>query len=137
MSNANRNKPNIVWSVINNKCPHCRKGDMFVERNPYKLSATLKMHKHCPECKGDLEPEVGFYFGTGYISYGLSIAVCVAWLLVYYLSFGISIYDNSMFIYLGTAISWLLVLQPPVMRLSRSIWIAIFEKYKGVAVENP
>ncbi|OJU75849.1 MAG: hypothetical protein BGO09_13545 [Bacteroidetes bacterium 47-18] len=136
MSSTRQHKPNIVWSVVNNKCPHCRKGDMFLEKNPYKLSAILKMHKYCPACEGDLEPEVGFYFGTGYISYGLSIVVCIAWLLVYYLAFGISIYDNSMFIYLGTAIGWLLLCQPLIMRWSRTIWIAIFEKYKGAAVEK-
>lgn len=125
--------PSLVLSVINNKCPHCRKGKMFTHNNPYQLSHTLEMHKNCPKCNGDLFIEPGFYFGTGYISYALSVATCVAWFVAYYVLFGISIYDNSLFIYLGTAIALVLVLQPLMMRLSRSIWIAIFQSYKGVA----
>lgn len=125
--------PSIVHSVLNNKCPYCRKGDMFVERNPFKLNKTLVMNQHCPNCGGNLEPEVGFYFGTGYISYGLSVALFAVWFAIYYVLFGVSIYDNSLFIYLGTAIALVLIAQPLMMRLSRSIWIAIFQPYKGEA----
>lgn len=123
--------PALLPSIIKNKCPHCRKGNMFTEQNPYKLNKTLDMNKNCPTCGGDLLPEPGYYFGTGYISYGLSIAICVAWFVAYYVLIGISIYDNSLFIYLGTAIALIILLQPIMMRLSRSIWIAIFERYKG------
>ena len=129
--NDHKNAPSLILSVVNNKCPHCRKGNMFTEKNPFKLSKTLDMHKNCPNCGGDLMPEPGFYFGTGYISYGLSVALFVAWFIAYYVFFGVSIYDNSLFYYVGSAIALVIITQPLMMRLSRSIWIAIFEKYKG------
>jgi hypothetical protein len=131
MSSKNQ-APNIAYSIVKNKYPYCRIGNMFVEKNAYKLPATLKMHKHCPICHGDLEPEVGFYFGTGYVSYGLSMIVCIVWLVIYSLLFEISFKDNSMFVYLATAVGWLLILQPLLMRISRSIWIAMFVKYRGL-----
>jgi uncharacterized protein (DUF983 family) len=124
-------KPALLPSILKQNCPYCRKGKMFTHHNPYHLSKTLEMHKHCEVCGGDLEPEVGFYFGTGYISYGLSIALAVAWFVAYYVLFGVSILDNSLFVYLGTAVAIIILAQPIIMRLSRSIWIAIFIKYRG------
>ena len=54
------------------KCPRCRRGAMFTQPNPWKLKQTLKMPDTCPECRQPFELEVGFWYGTGYVSYGLS-----------------------------------------------------------------
>lgn len=130
MSSQNK-VPNVVSSILKNQCPHCRASSMFTSSNPYKLSKTLDMHDNCPNCGGDLQKEPGFYYGTGYVSYGLSIAIIVAWFVCYWFTLGISIYDNSLFYFLGSAVAIVLFLQPVMMRLSRTIWISIFERYKG------
>lgn len=123
--------PGRIWSTLQCKCPHCGKGDMFKTANPYKLKATLKMYEHCPVCGTDFEPEVGFYFGTGYVSYGLSVALTVASFLFSLFVFGFSVKDNSLFYWLAANTVLLIVAQPIIMRLSRSIWLAIFIRYKS------
>jgi len=37
------------------KCPRCRKGDMFEDKNPWHLKKTMKMNKECPVCKQGLD----------------------------------------------------------------------------------
>jgi len=123
-----KKKPNIFFSTLTNKCPYCREQSMFVNPNPYNLKETLKMHRYCKNCGGDLEPEQGFYYGTGYVSYGISVAMSIMSFILYYFLVGISIYDNSLFIWLGIAIASLIIFQPYIMRLSRTIWLTFFTK---------
>jgi len=120
--------PGAIVSILQCKCPDCRKGRMFLTRNPYNLSKTLAMNERCPECGLNFEPEVGFYFGTGYVSYGLSVAFIVTSFVFSWIVFGFSLRDNSLFYWLGATIALLLLIQPMLMRLSRAIWLAIFTK---------
>lgn len=89
------------------------------------------MNDHCPVCGQPTEIEVGFYYGTGYVSYALSIAFLaaafVAWKVL--LGFSLDINDNRIFYCMGTAIALLLICQPLIMRLSRSLWLSWFVKY--------
>ena len=90
------------------------------------------MHEHCPICGQPTEIEVGFYYGTGYVSYALTVALTVAtfvaWKVLIGLSFDID--DNRIFYWLGTNIVILIILQPPLMRLSRSLWLSWFVDYE-------
>jgi hypothetical protein len=90
------------------------------------------MHEHCPVCGQPTEIEVGFYYGTGYVSYALTVALTVAtfvaWKVLIGLSFDID--DDRIFYWLGTNIIILIVLQPLVMRLSRSLWLSWFVDYE-------
>ena len=92
----------------------------------------MEMHEHCPVCGQPTEIEVGFYYGTGYVSYALTVALTVAtfvaWKVLIGLSFDID--DNRIFYWLGTNIVILIVLQPLVMRLSRSLWLSWFVEYE-------
>ncbi|RBL93842.1 DUF983 domain-containing protein [Chitinophaga flava] len=122
-------KPNIFKSVFTNKCARCRRGSIFTNKNPYNLKNCMKMPDNCPECGQPVEVEVGFYYGTGYVSYALSVAVCVASLIAWWLFIGFSIYDNSIYWWLGFNGLLLLTLQPLLMRWSRTIWMAFFVRY--------
>lgn len=62
-------------AMWNNKCPRCRKGDLF--KTPFQMSKLLDMNKKCGNCKLDFEPEPGFYFGSFIVSYGIT-----AWMLL-------------------------------------------------------
>lgn len=116
-------------TVLGNKCPRCRKGDLFVTNNPYDLSRNLKMNERCPVCGQRTEIEVGFYYGTSYVSYALTVAFSVASLIAWWIFIGFSVKDNRIFYWVGMNAVLLIILQPVFMRLSRSIWLSWFVKY--------
>ena len=89
----------------------------------------MKMHEHCPVCGQPTDLEVGFYYGTGYVSYGLTIGLSVATFIAWWVLIGVSINDNRVFWWLGVNTFLLIVLQPPIMRLSRTLWLSWFVKY--------
>jgi uncharacterized protein (DUF983 family) len=122
---------NYLWSTLNNRCPRCREGKLFVSNNPYNLSSITTMNENCPVCGQPTEIEVGFYYGTGYVSYALTVAyfvsTFVAWKVLIGMTFNLD--DNRIFYWMGTAIITLLFIQPILMRLSRSIWLGWFVSY--------
>ncbi len=122
-------KPNRLWSILTNKCPRCRRGNLFTNPNPYNFKTTMRMPEHCPVCGAPFELQTGFYFGTGYVSYGLSIGLLALIFIAWALTLGLSYRDNSIFWCLGIGSGLLLVLQPVLQRLARSVWIALFVKY--------
>lgn len=97
------------------------------------------MHEHCESCGQPTEIEVGFYYGTGYVSYALSVAFTVstfvAWKVLIGMSFDID--DNRMFYWLGVNIFLLGITQPLQMRLSRSLWLSWFVSYEKNWRTNP
>ena len=123
-------KPSYLWGVLNNKCPRCRKGDLFITQNPYDIKHNLVMHSHCPVCNQPTDIEVGFYYGTGYVSYALSVGFLVLTFIAWKLFIGLTFSDNSIFWWLGTSILLLVLLQPIFMRLSRTLWLSWFVKYE-------
>lgn len=122
--------PGLFRSVLTNRCPHCRKGKLFLARNPYNLKHTLDMPQQCVVCGQKFELQEGFYYGTGYVSYGLSVGFTALCFVAWWLTLGISIKDNSIFWWLGINTLLLILLQPVLQRLSRSIWIAFFVSFE-------
>ena len=105
---------------------------MFKDSNPYRklsLKHIFDMHDNCPVCgqKYDLEP--GFWYGTGYVSYALAVALSVTTFIAWYVLIGISTDDNRIFYWLIFNAVALVVLQPWLMRLSRVIYIRFFVSY--------
>lgn len=89
----------------------------------------MEMNKSCPVCGQPTEIETGFYYGTGYVSYALAIALSVSTLVAWLVLIGMSTEDNRFFYWLISNSVLLILLQPWLMRLSRSIWISWFVKY--------
>jgi hypothetical protein len=127
----NSDKPSYLLSVLTNKCPRCRRGSIFQSNNAYALKGNkyMKMHEHCPVCGQQTDLEVGFYYGTGYVSYALTIGLSVVTFIVWWMLIGISVSDNRVFWWLGCNTILLIILQPPLMRFSRSLWLSWFVKY--------
>jgi uncharacterized protein (DUF983 family) len=111
------------------KCPNCRKGNMYVNKSYFPIKDSLKMPEHCPVCGQKMELEVGFYYGTGYVSYALSVALLGAFFTTYHVFIGLSFKDNSVFYCLAISIALLLLLQPWLMRISRVLYLYMFIKY--------
>jgi hypothetical protein len=126
-----RNKPGFFPSLFKQKCPRCRTGDMFQTKSPYQLKRFMKMNEKCTVCGQVMEIEIGFYYGTSYISYALSVALSaatfVAWLVL--IGFSLQDNDNRLFYWIGFNAVFLLLLQPWLMRLSRALWLSFFVKY--------
>ncbi len=116
-------------SALGCRCPRCRQGKLF-ERSwrPFLKNSTA-MQKKCMVCGQPTEIEVGFYYGTGYVSYALSVAISIISFGLWVLVVGISLNDNRFFFWLGFNALLLIFLQPLLMRLSRSIWISWFVSY--------
>ena len=132
MDELKRPKPNYYWSMLTMKCPRCRRGPMFKDKNPYKrlkLSHIFDMYDNCPVCnqKYDLEP--GFWYGTGYVSYALAVAVSTTTFIAWLVLIGVSTDDNRIFWWLGLNAVLLVVIQPWLMRLSRVIYMRFFVRY--------
>lgn len=119
----------LVAAVLTNRCPRCREGKLFTNPNPYDFKTTMRMPEHCPVCGQSFELQTGFYFGTGYVSYFLSVLIIIISFIAWFFTIGFSLDDNRLFWWLGTISALLLISQPVLQRLCRSIWIACFVRY--------
>ena len=124
-----KNGHNYFWTIFNQKCPHCRKGDLFRVKNPYKLKTMFAMYDNCPVCGQRTEIEPGFYYGTSYVSYALTVAFSASTFVAWWVLIGLSTEDNRLFWWIGINSSLMILLQPYIMRLSRVVWLSFFVKY--------
>lgn len=122
-------RPGRLPSLLANKCPRCRRGKLFVQPNPYRLRGMMRMNHNCPVCGQPTDMEPGFYYGTSYVSYALAIAISVASFIAWWVLIGMSFSDNRFFWWIGCNAFLLMVLQPPLMRVSRTIWLSFFVPY--------
>ncbi|HEY8387447.1 MAG TPA: DUF983 domain-containing protein [Parasegetibacter sp.] len=122
-------KRSYLASIFGCYCPRCREGKMFQNKTAIRLEKNLKLNKNCPVCGQPTEIEPGFYYGTAYVSYALTVAISVATFVAWVVLIGMSLQDNRFIGWLILNGLLLLVLQPWLMRISRSLWISWFVKY--------
>jgi uncharacterized protein (DUF983 family) len=114
-------KPNMFITGITQKCPNCGKGNLFVNPNPYNYRTMDIMNGKCSNCgtsfKGD---EPGFYWGSMFVSYFISVGIVLINLLWIQYFFGWNIpallIPNILFI---------LLFAPLNFRISRSLWLGL------------
>ena len=129
MMSGKKTYPGYFTAVLTNRCPRCREGKIYEVDNAYKLKTCLKMREACPVCGQPTEIEVGFYYGTGYVSYAISVLVCVFSFIIWWLIIGFSLKDARLFWWLAFNTVLLIGLQPLLMRLSRTLWLSWFVRY--------
>lgn len=117
-------KGDKLYSILNGTCPKCHKESMYITKNPYVLSETLKMHDKCSHCGTKYRIEPSFFYGSMYVSYGVGIAFAVAAFVISYLFFG----SGLMTAFIAIVVT-LVAFGPIIMRLSRNIWINLFMHY--------
>lgn len=110
-------------------CPRCREGKLFKHPVCINFKKNMLMHKECPVCGQATEIEVGFYYGTSYVSYAVTVGLSLLSLAIWALTIGLSVNDNRFFLWMGVNAVVLILLQPWLMRLSRSLWISWFVRY--------
>ena len=113
-----------VKSFIKMKCPRCHHGDLFIAGNPYNLNKVNNMPKACPRCGVSFFPEPGFYYGAMYISYVLTVLICLITAIIEIITIGFN--PN---IIVATVIGLMLLLFPFTLRYSRVIWLYVFVKF--------
>jgi hypothetical protein len=89
----------------------------------------MKMHERCTVCTQPFDMEPGFYYGTNMVSYALAVLISVLSFVLWWMIIGFSFQDKRFFGWMAFNAVLLIVLQPPLMRLSRTVWLAIFVKY--------
>jgi uncharacterized protein (DUF983 family) len=137
MSKEQRSR-SYISSVVGCRCPRCREGKLFQQPlNFLKLKNVLKMNKECPVCGQPTDIEVGFYYGTSFVSYGITVFLSVVSFIAWFLTIGISAYDNRFVYWLIFNAVFLISLQPWLMRFSRSLWISWFVKHDPDWKNNP
>lgn len=87
------------------------------------------MPHHCAECGQPFELEPGFWYGTGYVSYALSVLYLIITFVLWWIFIGFSVTDNRFFWWMGLAVGSLILLQPWLMRISRVLYLYFFVKY--------
>jgi len=117
-------KGSKLYSILRGVCPKCHSESMYLNKNPYMLQDTLKIHDHCSHFKTKYRLEPSFFYGSMYVSYGVGIAFAVAAFVISYLFL-----DTSLNVSFIAIVLTLIVFGPIIMRLSRNIWINIFMKY--------
>ncbi|MFK7756187.1 MAG: DUF983 domain-containing protein [Flavobacteriales bacterium] len=133
-------KRTYLGSVILNKCPKCRKGDIFEKKGAFRIKGLTLTKDACEVCNADFKREPGFYFGAAYVSYALTIATWVA-VFVALTTFDAlgwieyNFFDNP-WTFLITGIIAVIILLPPIYRLSRSLWLSFFTKYNPSKLQH-
>jgi len=64
-----------ISSVIGCRCPRCREGKLFQHPVTISFKKNMQMNKECTVCGQASEIEVGFYYGTSYVSYALTVGL--------------------------------------------------------------
>jgi uncharacterized protein (DUF983 family) len=118
-----------LTSVLACRCPRCREGKLFKFPLSLGLSRNLDMHEACPVCGQKTDIEVGFYYGTSYVSYLVCILITIASFVIWWLVVGFSFRDQRFLVWVIADGLLLVLLQPWLMRFSRVLWLSFFVKY--------
>lgn len=118
-------KKTRLYSILNNKCPSCHRGDYFKNKISYNPKKFSEAREFCEVCNHKFEKELGFFYGAMYVSYALSVAFSVATFLFIYVLF-----PNTPYYGYIIAIPIVNLLAAPLtFRLSRLIWMNFFTSY--------
>jgi uncharacterized protein (DUF983 family) len=122
-------KTGYFSAVVNCRCPRCREGRLFKNPLSINIRKNMAMYKNCPICGQATEIEIGFYYGTGYVSYLIALFISLICFIFWWVIIGFSFTDNRFLYWIIFNSVLLIVLQPWLMRFSRSLWLSFFVKY--------
>jgi uncharacterized protein (DUF983 family) len=125
-----------LGTVFSCRCPRCREGKLFENNTSISLKKNMKMNELCPVCGQPTEIEVGFYYGTGYVSYAMALIFSGITFALWFLTIGFSFSDRRFLYWIVFNAVVLIALQPWVMRVARSLWLSWFVKYDPDWKEN-
>jgi uncharacterized protein (DUF983 family) len=111
---------NRPLAILKCKCPQCQSGNMF--ESAHFSRNFMQMHSECPHCKLRFEIEPGFFWGSMYISYAITVGLMlVLGGAVYFLG-----NNPDSWVYLTVIISAFVIISPLTYRYSRVLMIYLF-----------
>lgn len=118
----------ILSGIFKSRCPKCGKGEIYQNKSVFPLKNTLKTVEHCPNCDQKIKFDNDYAPG---MNYAISVVVYILGFIVYHSIWGISLIDNSlMYAFIFTTIV-VILLQPWIMRISKTIYLYLFIQLKG------
>jgi hypothetical protein len=84
------------------------------------------MVEKCSVCSQRTELEPGFYQGTGYVSYGLTVGISIITFITWIFITGYGLKNKEILWWFPANVLFLILMQPWLMRLSRVIWLTAF-----------
>lgn len=111
---------NAIEAIARCKCPRCRRGEMFATR--FHFFRPAKMNENCPVCGLRYEIELGFFWASLYVSYGLNVGESLI------LAFILNILTGSSnpWLYSGVIVFFILLLVSFNIRYSRVLLLYMF-----------
>src|SRR3982750_2582931 len=102
-------------TVITCRCPRCREGRLFKYPLSFRFRKNMEMQEQCPVCGQVTDIEVGFYYGTGYVSYLVALLITIVYFLIWLVTIGFSFQDKRFMVWIISNSVMLIVLQPWLM----------------------
>ena len=113
------------------KCPNCRKGFVFQNKSVFPLGKTVALKDSCDVCGQKLISEKNNGAGMNYALTVVIFMLNLLWFCPLYLALkenpNESWYENnSVFWYLGSSITVVVLIQPWLMRISRMTYLYMY-----------
>ena len=118
-----------LYSVLNQKCPRCQEGDLFINKGWFVFEKFLDMPKKCKRCGQVFKLEPGYYTAALWVSYPI---VLIIFIPLIFLGFSLKNLHTFFTLLYPAIIIFSFMLQIPLMRLTRAILINInidFDKH--------
>jgi uncharacterized protein (DUF983 family) len=115
----------LASSITTMRCPRCREGKMF--QHPLYSWKFMDMNKACPYCGQSFILEPGFFLGASFFSYFINAILLTTVALALYYS-GVQI---TVAVTIASTVLIVFGLLPITLRVSKSVWIHLFIRYKA------
>jgi len=115
-----------IYSILRGKCPRCHDGEFFKYSFSMNLFKVNKIEKSCSYCHLKYMIEPAFYFGALYVSYGITVVLCIVTFIISKLILNLDLLTSFI-----TIFAVLILFIPINLRLSRVLWINMFVSYRS------
>ncbi len=107
--------------IFEEKCPKCSHGQVFRKKGNPLLFQMPRMNDACPNCGHKFEKETGYFFGSMYVSYALTVAEMMAVFIV------AQFFVKSFLPIISLIALFAILLSTFNFRLARMIWIYMLD----------
>ena len=110
-----------IIGIFTEKCPKCGEGKVFNRKGNPLLFQMPRMNKNCPVCNHRFEKEPGYFFGSMFVSYAVTVAEMIIFFLI------VQFFVES-FVWIVVMIAFMAILLSTFnFRLSRMIWMYMLD----------
>lgn len=129
---SEQQKLSLTSAAMKGRCPKCHQGRMFPY--PFYSLKFAEMRDNCEACGLKYEVEPGFFWGSMYISYAISVAIAIIVGVGTFLITG----EFAPVLYSILIFGFIALFSPFIFRASRVIMIYLFSfvKYDENAIQK-